>query len=358
MSARVLTGDCLDVMPTLALSSVDAIVTDPPYGLSFMGKHWDHGVPSAVVWAQALRVTKPGAYLLAFGGTRTFHRMTCAIEDAGWEIHDVISWLYGSGFPKHASKLKPAWEPIVVARRPAAIATPLNIDACRLATDDALSGGGSPPYTFGGDNVRPFHATAEGAVTGNSGLGRWPANVCIDEEAAALIDEQSGTLTSGANPARRGSNKFANTYGDFVGQSECEPARGLDVGGASRFYYCAKTSRAERDAGLTGQRKPLNWSSGTQSPGTFQSDGTDKSARNNHPTVKPLSLMRWLVRLVTPPGGTVLDMFAGSGSTGCACELEGLNSILIEREAEYIPIIEGRVAHHASLYAPTFGDVA
>src|SRR5689334_21480892 len=125
-------GDCLDMMRTLDADSIDAIVTDPPYGLKFMGKHWDHGVPGAAFWTEALRVAKPGTYLLAFGGTRTYHRMTCAIEDAGWEIHDCLCWLYGSGFPKHKSKLKPAYEPIVMARKPAPRATLLHIDACRL----------------------------------------------------------------------------------------------------------------------------------------------------------------------------------------------------------------------------------
>jgi DNA modification methylase len=134
----VIQGDCLEVMPTLPADSVDAIITDPPYGLSFMGKHWDHGVPGVEFWKAAIRVAKPGSYLLAFGGTRTYHRLACAIEDAGFEIQDCLSWLYGSGFPKHKSKLKPAWEPIIMARKPAPKATLLNIDACRIpATDGA-----------------------------------------------------------------------------------------------------------------------------------------------------------------------------------------------------------------------------
>jgi site-specific DNA-methyltransferase (adenine-specific) len=345
MSARVLVGDCLDVLPTLAIGCVDAVVTDPPYGLAFMGKAWDHGVPGAAYWSAALHVVKPGAYLLAFGGTRTFHRLACAIEDAGWELQDTLSWLYGSGFPKHKSKLKPGWEPIILARRPASKATPLNIDACRLPVSDAAYAAncsGDRGHAENRTREMDFGMTAGSAHKG----GRWPANVVLDEDAAALLDAQSGTLTSGANPTRRGSNKFANTYGDFIGQEQCEPARGVDVGGASRFYYCAKASRAERDAGLTGEKRPLLWSSGTQSPGTFQSAGTDKSARNHHPTVKPLALMRWLCRLITPPGGTILDQFAGSGSTGCAAELEGFHSILVEREPEYAEIIRARVAHY------------
>lgn len=351
MSARVLHGDCLDIMPTLGGGSVDSIVCDPPYGLSFMGKAWDHGVPGVPFWDAARRVAKPGAYLLAFGGTRTSHRLACAIEDAGWRIQDTLSWLYGSGFPKHRSKLKPAWEPIIMAWKPDVSATPLNIDACRLATGESLAGGGTPPFAFGGTNARPFHANAEAVKTGNDGLGRWPANVCLDEEAARLLDEQSGALTSGGYPPAGGMRSRNATYGE---PSERGAALfGASTGGASRFYYCAKTSRSERDAGLAGERKALTWSSGTQNPGTFQSEGTDKTARNHHPTVKPIALMRWLCRLVTPPGGRILDPFCGSGSTGCAAVLDGFSFDGIEREAEFVDIANARITYHAAQYTPT-----
>ena len=185
----------------------------------------------------------------------------------------------------------------------------------------------------------------QASVHGSEG-GRWPANVILDEDAAALLDAQSGLLTSGANPTRRGSNKFNATYGTFVGQADCEPARGKDVGGASRFYYVAKASRAERNAGLDDlPPKPLNWSSGDQNPGSFQSDGTNRSSQNHHPTVKPVALMMWLVRLVTPPGGVVLDPFAGSFTTGVACVQEDVDAVLIEREPEYVEIGRRRVEH-------------
>lgn len=367
MSVRLLTGDCLSVMPTLGDGIADAIVTDPPYGLKFMGKAWDHGVPGVQFWRAALHTLKPGAYLLAFGGTRKFHRLACSIEDAGFELHDTLSWLYGSGFPKHRSKLKPGWEPIVLARRPAAKATELQIDACRLETNgEALRAGAGAipmrndervPRTRRGEPSAERRYSDKGGTSfaatpgerGGDPRGRWPANVALDEEAAALLDEQSGVLVSGANPTRRGSDKFRNTYGEFEGQAECDPARGVDVGGASRFYYCAKASRTERNAGLEGrEKKPLNWSSGTQSPGTFQSEGTDKSAENHHPTVKPVALMRWLCRLVTPPGGVVLDPFMGSGSTGIAARLEGFQFVGIDDTPEYVEIATARIAHHES----------
>lgn len=361
----VLQGDCLEVMPTLDANSIDAVICDPPYGLKFMGKTWDHGVPGVPFWEAALRVAKPGAYLLAFGGTRTYHRLTCAIEDAGWEIHDgICTWLYGSGFPKHRSKLKPAWEPIIVAWKPAKKASPLNIDACRLAThgEELREGSGGIPCRNDEASSRRRYTERGGTgfaalpgVRGGSAAGRWPANVILDEESAALLDEQSGELTSNSGGAfTRNTDKFRHTFGAFAGEREEQKGFYGDSGGASRFFYCAKTSRAERDAGLDGQRKPLHWSAGAQNPGSFQSDGTDKTARNHHPTVKPLALMRWLCKLVTPSGGTILDPFTGSGSTGCAAALEGFRFIGIEREPEFVDVARARIAHHASQFVPTF----
>lgn len=381
---ELLHGDCLDLMRAMEPASVDAIVCDPPYALTasargstpgsvaaskdvfarvkaggFMGQKWDSEIPGAATWALALAAAKPGAHLLAFGGTRTFHRLTCAIEDAGWEIRDCLSWLYGSGFPKShngpwgGTALKPGWEPIVMARKPL-IGTvevnhaehgtgALNIDGCRIETEarplvqsDRRSGANG---TYG-DGLGGSRAT------GDTDLGRWPANVVLDEEAAAMLDEQSGETASRPRIERNSGRADESQY-------RIKPTPGTikdfgDTGGASRFFYCAKASRAERDAGLTGEKKPLLWSAGTQNPGSFQSAGTDKSARNNHPTVKPVALMRWLCRLVTPAGGMVLDPFMGSGSTGIAAVLEGFHFTGMEREAEYLAIAERRIAHARS----------
>jgi site-specific DNA-methyltransferase (adenine-specific) len=359
--ARLITGNCLDVLPTVLEGSIDSVVTDPPYHLTgatrfgrtrsergFMNKSWDGGDVAfrPETWEAAARVVRPGGYLLAFGGTRTYHRLACAIEDGGWEIVDCLAWIYGQGFPKHDSKLKPAFEPIVMAR------TPGRCTRCRSTRAVSKRAMSSIRVTHQETAGTPGRASTAKRTDMRMGggsahdLGRWPANVVLDETAAALLDEQTGELKSGANPTRRSSDKFRDVYGDFVGQEECEPARGADRGGASRFFYCAKASRAERDAGLGGvEKKPLHRSNGSQNPGAFQSPGTDKTARNNHPTVKPIALMRWLVRLVTPPGGTVLDAFAGSGSTACACALEGFGFVGTDITAEYIQIAARRVIH-------------
>lgn len=383
-------GECRDVMASLNPDSVDAVVTDPPYALTgvsragsprqndpetphgrtklgggFMGKTWDAKLPTVEDWSAALRVAKPGAHLVAFGGTRTFHRLTSAIEDAGWEIRDCLSWLYGQGFPKShnldgehegwGTALKPAWEPIVLARKPL-IGTveknmrahgvgAINIDASRIQVSDAdyernHSGDRGHAGTRQEDRATNLHPGGGSA----SDLGRWPANVVLDEEAAGQLDAEVGELTSGANPTKRGSPKTRNTYGEFEGQTECEPARGVDVGGASRFFYCAKASRSERNAGLGDRPKQqLLWSNGDQNPGSFQDPGTERAAENNHPTVKPVALMRWLIKLVTPRGGLVLDPFMGSGTTGIAAVLERMRFIGVEREAEYLAIAQARI---------------
>ena len=363
---RLLHGDCRELLKTLPEASVDACVTDPPYGIGFMGREWDTFAPGVgkarrlmhprervahrvvsenpnlngrhrspalspsqieydytvaglrrfqewtAEWASdVLRVLKPGAYIVVCCAPRSFHRMACGLEDAGFVIRDKFAWLFGSGFPKNlnlgsgkGTALKPAHEPIALAWKPfkgsvtacheAHGTAGLNIDACRLDAAD-------------GDDV-----------------GRWPANVVIDEVAAAAIDEQSGELVSGANPTRRGSDKFRETYGGFKGQEACDAARGVDVGGASRFYYCAKPSRDERDAGGV--------------------------LHNGHPTVKPVELMRWLVRLVTPVGGTVLDPFTGSGTTGMACMHEGRPFLGCEREADYVTLATTRIRSVSPLF--------
>lgn len=333
-------GDCLDVMKLLPDSSIDAIVTDPPYGLGFMGKEWDD-LPPGLPWAQeCLRVLKPGGHLLAFGGTRTWHRLAVAVEDAGFEIRDSIAWLFGSGFPKGKGQLKPAFEPIVVARKPirGTVAAnvlehgtgALNIDGCRVEADWETD-----PNKRGwqGGNSKTVGVTGNFGCTGDrvaqpNPAGRWPANVCLDEDQAAALDEQSGILSSGG-PSKRNYDYSGPQANGIYGAMQNDTVRGHPGdGGASRFFpvmpideladrfrYQAKAPKKERPT----------------------VDGI------SHPTVKPLSLMRWLCRLVTPPGGFVLDPFAGSGTTGEAAALEGLHAILIERETTYRPLIQARI---------------
>jgi hypothetical protein len=308
----VIHGDCIEVMRTLPADSIDSIVTDPPYGLGFMGKAWD-ALPPGLEWAEeCLRVLKPGGHLLAFGGTRTWHRLAVAIEDAGFEIRDSIAWMYGTGMPKGKATLKPAFEPVVMARKPL-IGTladnearhdtgALNIDACRIeATDDRKPVTGFKNKSLlnrtAQANDRPWMLAADpeasGAVQPHEG-GRWPANVVLDESQAVKL-----------GPARR----FFEIPKDF----ECCEGMGHN------FLYESKAPKKERPV----------------------VDGVA------HPTVKPLALMRWLVKLVTPAGGTVLEPFAGSGATVEACILEGYNYIAIEREAEYLPLINHRIERAA-----------
>ncbi len=354
-------GDLLRVLPTLQPNTFDACVTDPPYNLGFMGKAWDGtGIAfNPETWRAVYRVLKPGAYLVAFGGTRTSHRMVCAIEDAGFQIRDSLTWLYGSGFPKslnlgqgRGTALKPASEPIVLAWKPfkGTIAANvaqygtggLNIDACRIGTsagDDARrvrhSGAGT------GD-IEQWRTGQRASDNGGSHLGRWPANVLLDEEAAAELNEQSGERTSGARKARGDPFQSGMFEGGRRHGGLCEAS----TGGASRFFYCAKPSRKEREAGCEGLPLALAGSGDHRPGGTMHEragDGGPVVRRNTHPTVKPVALMRWLVRLVTPVGGTVLDCFAGSGTTGMACKAEARPCVLIEREAAYLPIIRARV---------------
>lgn len=308
-------GDCLDVLRSLPEASVDAVVTDPPYGLAFMGKRWDYDVPPVEVWEECLRVLRDGGRLLCFAGTRTMHRMWCNIEDAGFTIEDSIAWMYGSGFPKHRSKLKPAYEPVCVARKGSV--APLNIDVCRIA-------GGERPLIQADRGKGRGHALSGGLdgtlhgskCAGSTTEGRWPANVLLDEEAAALLDEQSGTLKSGARRAGEYQplGMYANALGSRPeGMERSMPALEANKGGASRFYYVAKASKRERGEG------------------------------NTHPTVKPVSLMEHLCKLVTPPGGAVLDPYMGSGTTGLAAVRNGFRFVGIEREAEYLEIARRRI---------------
>lgn len=451
--ATIRLGDCIEVMRTLPENSVDAIVTDPPYGLGFMGKAWDE-LPPGEEWArECLRVLKPGGHLLAFGGSRTWHRLAVAVEDAGFEVRDSIAWLYGSGFPKsldvskaidkrpgvmrhpefvahlverrraaglsradvservvgtrtgacwnwehhqfpeakwwpalrdlldmdeptwgpviaeaerqkigtragnrlavapgqgedrsaidldvtaHATPaaqqwhgwgtaLKPAFEPIVVARKPlvgtvaANVLThgtgALNIDGCRVGDgSDRIDGGAAGASSS--QHVAMGGGWNGGALARPTG-GRWPANVVLDESQAAALDQMSGVSASvKRTPTGRDTRGIPNGNTPVTRFADTEERGYSDSGGASRFFYVAKAPTRERP----------------------KVDGVA------HPTVKPLALMRWLVRLVTPPGGTVLEPFAGSGTTVEACALEGFACIAIEREPDYLPLIQARLA--------------
>lgn len=349
-TASLYLGDCLEVLRGMAENSVDSIVTDPPYGLSFMGKKWDYDVPSVEIWAECLRVLKPGGNLLAFAGTRTQHRMACRIEDAGFEIRDMIAWVYGSGFPKShngewgGTALKPALEPITMARKPL-IGTvaenvlahgtgALNIDGCRVEASEGR------PLIKSKSEVS-LHAFGNGLngsrCAGVTTQGRWPANLIHDGSADVVSMFPQSAGQQGDVRGTEPSSVTNGIYGDFAGRF-ASPARN-DTGSAARFFYCAKASRADRNDGVEHlNKKPLNWSSGTQNPGSFQSEGTDKSSQNNHPTVKPTDLMAYLCRLVTPAGGIVLDPFMGSGSTGRAAGIEQFKFIGIEINPEYFEI--------------------
>ncbi|MCD9904565.1 site-specific DNA-methyltransferase [Streptomyces sp. MT29] len=336
-------AEALAMLRTLPDASVAAVVTDPPYELGFLGKAWDSsGIAYSVeLWAECFRVLKPGGHLAAFGATRTYHRMAVAVEDAGFEIRDSLHWLYGTGFPKGQdvgklidraaataeaprwegwnTTLKPAHEPIVLARKPLEGTVASNVLAYGTGAMNTAASR-TPPDDPGGrwpTNILLSHA---GALDENGWIVDGCADGCVEGCAVAELDRQSGLLTSGANPRRRNSDKFRDVYGDFKGQVACTPARGADSGGASRFYpafrYQAKAPARERP------RLP---------------DGTA------HPTVKPVALMRWLVRLLTPPGGLVLDPFAGTGTTLEAARAEGFPSIGIEEKPAYAELCRIRL---------------
>lgn len=342
--------DCLKALRLLRASSLDACVTDPPYHLSggtdgatgFMNKTWDGGgvAFSQSLWREVCRVLKPGAHLVAFGSSRGYHRMACAIEDAGFEIRDSLMWIYGTGFPKsHAvdkgidkhfgaegwgTALKPAFEPIVLARKPLSEKTvaanvmrwrtgALNIDGCRIGTNvrKTISGGmgrkANPIYgTFTNLETKTFITTT----------GRWPANVLHDEsaEVVGMFPDTHSAGAARAEPGGGNTKQSKNGWGN-IGKDHKGFRLGDAGGSAARFFYSAKASEADR-------------------------------VDSKHPTVKPVALMCWLARLVTPPGGTILDPFAGTGTTAQAALIEGFKAILCEREAEYVADIRRRIDHH------------
>jgi DNA modification methylase len=342
-------------------NSVDSIVTDPPYGLSFMGKKWDYDVPAVEVWTKCLRVLKPGGYLLAFAGTRTQHRMACRIEDAGFEIRDMIAWLYGSGFPKShnlrdewegwGTALKPAMEPITAARKPltgtvaANVLThgtgALNIDGCRVdPTGESRERIGEASQENRYTEAGSTNFAAKPGTRGGDPAGRWPANVIHDgsEEVLAAFPDakgQQGDLKE-TGRARPSSGRF----GDMA-PPHAHAARIESDTSAARFFYCAKASRADRNEGLEDPGPQFKTGSTLRDAENLNADDTRKG--NTHPTVKPVDLMRYLCRLVTPPGGTVLDPFTGSGSTGKAAMREGFGFVGIEREAESFDIACRRI---------------
>jgi site-specific DNA-methyltransferase (adenine-specific) len=436
MTYQILHGNNLDILPTLADNSIDSIVTDPPYELGFMGKKWDSsGIAYSVeLWQQCLRVLKPGGHLLSFGGTRTYHRVAVAIEDAGFELRDSIAWLYGSGFPKSldvskaidkaagaerevvgtnkrhigsetwqaedggrwdprdaddkgyksfditapstpeaqtwqgwGTALKPAFEPVIVARKgiEGTVANNvlkwgtggLNIDGSRIGRAEGdNSSAGNRTATFGTQDTQSG-GDGSGGWEQNSG-GRWPANIILDPYTAELLDEQSGHSASKSGGRSTGRN-FGQDFED-ASQKDRERTGHTDSGGASRFFYVAKASKRDRNEGLEelpekikpyGNREVDDVPVEGDRPGSVNDKFTTQPAKNFHPTVKPTSLMEYLIKLVTPPNGTVLDPFTGSGSTGKAAILQGFDFIGIEMTEEYLPIIEGRLKHAEALVA-------
>lgn len=370
-------GDSSRLGEVLPENSVDALVTDPPAGVGFMGKEWDADKGGRDAWIQwlattlapAYRALKPGGHGLVWALPRTSHWTALALELAGFEIRDRVSHLFGTGFPKSLTSksaeipegagtaLKPAVEDWWLVRKPLEGTVGDNfakwgtgviwIDACRIATEEDTrrnAAGGNN----GLDGTATFRIRERHVEDQPLRDGRWPAHLVLDEEAASTLDEQSGMLTSGV---KKGGKYSRDTGVHEGGQRADGTACYADSGGASRFFYVAKGSRSEKDAGLehlpprsggeaTGRE---DGSAGVSNPRAGA--GRTGGARNFHPTVKSIALMRWLCRLITPPGGTVLDTFAGSGSTGVAAIAEGFNFIGCELTEEYLPILEGRVRH-------------
>lgn len=378
MSHVIHTGSNLDVLPTLPDNSIDAIVTDPPYELGFMGKSWDStGIAyNVALWKECLRVLKPGGHLLAFSGSRTYHRMTCAIEDAGFEVRDQMMWVYGSGFPKSLNVAKAVDAHIRCG----------GSSSRKLRQTEQETGGESyelkgvnngilgekktwdrkewkpateqaKPWEGWGTALKPAHEPIclarkplEGTVANNvtkwgvGGLNIHATRVCIEcgnDDATELLDKCMDCMEEeplGRFPANLMHDGSQEVLDLFPGEGEHN---------AARFFYCPKASKADRDEGcdhLETKEKPAHMRTGNGTGETSMSDGFQPTQRKNiHPTVKPTELMRYLCRLITPTCGTVLDPFNGSGSTGKAAVLEGFNYIGIEMNPEYVTISEARI---------------
>ncbi len=462
---RVHCCDCLEFMKEMPPDCIDTIITDPPYGLGFMGKGWDTFKPEFVskgvksnlgngskkargrndtspawisarydhsrnaefqawftIWSkEALRVLKPGGTLLIFGGTRTYHRLACAIEDAGFTLKDCIMWLYGSGFPKatdiskqldkskglkrtgviktdgsgsgeirttsdrdrqletvyetgepispqaqlwngwKSHGLKPAYEPILVAMKPndgtyAANAlkwgvSGLNIDGTRIGDGSDKIKGGCNNSSRKRDSQVSYAIPNKASIEDCYSKGRFPANVILDEEAAAMLDEQSGVSVS--KPHNHNHKQDTAIYGGGKGLGIREGMSNFnDSGGASRFFYCAKASKAERNAGCEGLPKGEPPASARSKPAEGRKNPLGEPRQNYHPTVKPLALMEYLCKLtMTPTGGIVLDPFLGSGTTAIACVKTGRHYVGIEKDPDYCKIAEQRIQAEKEKYA-------
>ena len=401
-------GDNIQVLRTLPDNSVDSVVTDPPYGLKFMGKQWDYDVPSVELWKECYRVLKPGGYLLSFGSSRTYHRMAVKVEDAGFEIRDQIMWVYGSGFPKshnigkavdkingtqrevigknpnhrkssalyelgfqggmgngHITKgfnewegfgtaLKPAHEPIVMARKPfkGSVAKNvlkwttggINIDDCRIEFEETKNPATNPLYRQENDYKMPKKGEESNGVVSFtssknkiSSLGRFPANIIFDDEAGEILDEQSGITSQGhwSKTKTTGFGKFGNGKTIYNGIGKKDKLKG----GASRFFYCPKPSKKEKEEGLTSEPIQIKGRDDGQDNRNVPQKLRKTNRKNTHTTVKPLKLMQYLIRLVTPKGGVTIDPYFGSGSSGKSTIREGNYKFLgIEKEKEYFNI--------------------
>jgi len=415
MSIRL--GDCLEQMQSVENDSVDSVVTDPPYGISFMGKKWDYDVPKVEVWEEALRVLKAGGHILVACGTRTQHRMAVNIEDAGFEIRDIVAWVYGSGFPKShnigkavarlqgedipktkgfnvagqgiglnpnkelrsdnpnyvkptfdneyegwGTALKPAMELWTLARKPLSEKTVaenvlkwgtggINIDECRVGIDENDKNNRKPSVPDGNsdDSRNCYGKGLTGRPIPNlNQQGRFPANLIHDgsDEVVGLFPD---TKSSEFKMKRMND---ADIDKQFMVSQQYMPDGGFnDSGSASRFFYCAKASKSERNVGLEGFETKQTQGGGG-GIGDYKDDvnsssgkyGSEKApAKNNHPTVKPVKLMQYLTRLITPKGGIVLDPYMGSGTTGIACKKEGFEFIGIELDEDYFEIAKARI---------------